>query len=329
MKNQSKIGVIAIAAAIIAASPAASQTKLIRLSHGTQPNANSEIHVAAEVFEREIAAKSGTLQVRIFPASALGQEREVYEAMQLGSGATCAISGTAILNNFAKRVGVIDLPFLWRDYDHVHKSLDGNVGAQLAKELADVGFVVVAWMDSWGHRNVVTTNREVKGPDDLKGLKIRTIQSPVYIAALRAMGANATPMAFGEVYTSLQTGVLDGMEHGASAIVSTKVFEVTKHMVLTRHLYGPLAFVCSKRAWDGYTGQERSAILAAAAAGRDYQRSLAVAKENEAFDFLKNKGMTIREIDTNAFRERAGALQDEMAQGLGASDLLKLIRETK
>jgi TRAP-type transport system periplasmic protein len=321
--------VIAIAATTFVVGPAAAATKTIRLSHGHQPNEDSEIHTAAVTFEREVATRSDTLQVHIFAASALGQEREVYEAMQLGSGATCVISGTAILNNFAKRVGVLDLPFLWRDYEHVHAALDGRVGVELAKELESVGFEVVAWMDSWGYRNVVTADHSVAGPEDLKGLKIRTIQSPVYIAALNAMGANATPMAFGEVYTSLQTGVIDGMEHGASAIVSTKIFEVTKYMVLTRHLFGPLVFACSKHAWDGYTDEERSVILAAAAAARDHQRSLAVPKENEAFAFLKGQGMTIQEIDTTAFRQAARILQDDLAQDLGASDLLQIIRDTE
>ena len=323
------IAIAAFATALLVAAPAPAQKKTIRLSHAHAANDNSEIHTAATAFEREIAAKSDTLEVRIFAASALGQEREVYEAMQLGSGASCAITGTAILNNFAKRVGVLDLPFLWRDYDHVHRALDGPVGARIAGDLDAVGFKVVAWMDSWGYRNVVTANKPVKAPGDLKGLKIRTIQSPVYVAALNAMGANATPMAFGEVYTSLQSGVLDGMEHGAATIVSTKIFEVTKHMALTRHLFGPLVFACSKRAWDGYTEKERATILAAAAVARDHQRSLALPKEQVALDFLKSKGMTIQEIDGAVFRQRALPLQDELAQGMGAADLLKQIRETK
>lgn len=319
----------ALSVTILPIGPSFAQTKTIRLSHSHQANAESEIHTAAVIFEREIGAKSDTLQVRIFPANALGQEREVYEALQLGGGATCVISGTAILNNFAKRIGVLDLPYLWRDYEHVHKVLDGEIGATLATDLEAVGLKVLAWMDSWGYRNVVTANRDIKGPEDLRGLKIRTIQTPVYLAALNAMGANATPMPYGEVYTSLQTGVIDGMEHGASVVVSTKIFEVTKYMVLTRHLYGPLVFVCSKRAWDGYSEKERAALFAAASTARDHQRSLAIPKENEAFAFLKGKGMTIREIDTSAFQQRAQKSQDELAKGLGATELLHRIRETR
>jgi len=319
-----------VAAAVLAAAPAGAQTKKqIKLSHSSQASTDSELHQAALVFEQEIAKTAPTLEVKIYAANALGQERDVYEAMQLGSGATCAISGTAILTNFNKRLGVLDLPFMWRDYGHVHHVLDGAVGATLAKELQGNGFMVVAWMDSWGYRNVITAKKPVNKPDDIKGLKIRTIPTPIYVAALNAMGANATPMAFGEVYNAMQTGVLDGFEHSAAMTYANKFYEVAKYGALTRHLFGPLAFACSLKEWQKFTPEEQKAILAAAAKARDNNRELAPIKEKEAFDALKAKGMTFVEIDTSGFRQAALKVQDDLAKERGATDLLETIRTTK
>ncbi len=143
-----------------------SERKTIKLSHSHQADVqSSEIHFAAETFKKYVEENSKTLEVKIYAANALGEERAVYEGMQLGGGATAVISGTAILNNFNQKIGVLDLPFLWKDYSHVHKVLDGEVGNMLAKELESAGFKVLAWMDSWGYRNVVTAKKEVKKPE--------------------------------------------------------------------------------------------------------------------------------------------------------------------
>jgi TRAP-type transport system periplasmic protein len=307
-------------------SAALAEKKVIKLSHSHQADFASEIHTAAWIFQKWIADNSDTLEVKIYAANALGEEREVYEGMQLGSGATCVISGTAILNNFTEKIGVLDLPFLWKGYDHVHAVLDGEAGDMLSEELEQAGFKVLAWMDSWGYRNVVTSAKEVTTPEDLKGLKIRTIQTPIYVAALNAMGANATPMAFGEVYTAMQTGVLDGFEHGAAVVKAQKFYEVSKYIALTRHLFGPLVFAYSQTEWDKLSPEEQEVVLEAAIMARDVQRGLAPIREAEAFEFLKGKGMVINEIDTSTFRENAVEIQDEIAAERDATELLEIIR---
>lgn len=316
---------------VVLASPSSvlAAKKLIKLAHVVQADFASEVHTAAWIFQKWIEDHSDTLEVKIYAASALGEERAVYEGMQLGAGATASISGTAILNNFTRKVAVLDLPFLWKGYDHVHRVLDGKVGEMLATELEQAGFKVLAWMDSWGYRNVVTSRKEVKTPADLKGLKIRTIQSPTYVAALNAMGANATPMAFGEVYTGMQTGVLDGYEHGASMTKTMKFYEVAKYIALTEHLYGPLTFVYSKKEWDRLTDKEKVVVTEGAIMARDVQRALAPLREAQAFDFLRSKGMVIHKIDTSGFRKNAVGVQDSIAKERGATDLLHLIRATE
>jgi tripartite ATP-independent transporter DctP family solute receptor len=246
--------------------------------------------------------------------------------MQLGAGASCVVSGTAILNNFSTKIGVIDLSFLWQDFDHVHRVLDSEVGRELAADLEKAGLKVLAWLDSWGYRNVVTSKKQVRSPADLKGLKIRTIQTPFNIAALNAMGANATPMAFGEVYTSIQTGVLDGFEHNATVIKANKFYEVTKYITLTRHLFGPVVFCYSKKGWDALSADERRVVQEGATLARDIERSLAPLREQEALDFLVAKGMIINGIDRDPFFAAAKTVQDDLAKQYGAVEILEKIR---
>ncbi len=303
---------------------------VIRLSHSHQADADaSEIHFAATRFKEYVEANSNTLEVRIFAANALGEEREVYEGMQLGSGATAVISGTAILSNFNEKIGVLDLPFIWQDYDHVHRVLDGGVGDALAQDLEDEGFRVLAWMDSWGYRNVYTANREVTEPGDLEGLKIRTIPTPIYVAAVNAMGANATPMDFGEVYTAMQTGVLDGFEHSASVVKAQRFYEVASYGALTQHLFGPLVFAYSATEWDKLTAAQQEVVTAGAVIARDDQRELAPVKEAEGFEFLEDQGMVFHEIDTTQFEQNARSVQDDFAAERDATDLLRQIRAAR
>jgi len=319
----------ALAAIGLAPDAGAQAKKQVKISHATAADVANDNHMVAWIIANYINSNSDTLEARIYPANQLGEERAVVEGMQLGAGATIHIGGTAIHNNFNKRMGVLDLPFLWHDYEHYHHVIDGKVGQVLAAEHEKLGLKVLGWQDSWGYRNVVTTKKEVKKADDLKGLKIRTIQTPTYVAALNAMGASATPMAFGEVYTSLQTGVIDGFEHASAVIYTGKYYEVAKYITLTEHLFGPTVTVISKKEWDGYTDKEKEVVAAAARLAQDINRSLSVQRAAESMDKLKAKGMIVNPIDKTPFLKAAGPLQDQLAKTAGAEDLLKTIRDTK
>lgn len=321
---------VALAAAVLTGAgcaPPPGGKKIIRLCHSHKADpVGDELHFAATVFRDYVNARSDTLEVRIYAGNALGEERTVCEALQIGAGPTCIISGSAILNNFCPVTSVVDLPYLWDSYEHAHRALDGRVGRTLARELERRGFKVLAWMDSWGYRNLVTTRRLVRGPTDIAGLKIRTIQTPVYVAGVRMLGANATPMAGGEVYSSLQTGILDGFEHTAAMVASGRFYEVTGHVALTRHFFGPLVFAYSKKQWDKLTDEERRVVSEAARLARDRQRKLASTRDAEALRKLMQNNMTANEVDTRAFRRNAVRLQDRIAARVGAQDLLRMIR---
>ena len=320
----------ALALAVLAPDAAVAQAKKqIKLSHATAVDLGNDNHMVAWVMRNYINEYSDTLDARIYGANQLGEERAVVEGMQLGAGATCHIGGTAIHNNFVRRMGVLDLPFMWQGYDHAHKVLDGEVGKSLAKEYEARGIKILGWQDSWGYRNVVTTKKEIKTAADLKGLKIRTIQTPTYVAALNAMGASATPMAFGEVYTALQTGVLDGFEHSPPVVFTGKYYEVAKYVALTGHLFGPTVTACSMREWQSFTDKERQVLADAAKLAQDVNRNLSAQRDAEAIDLLKSKGMIVTTLDKAPLVTAAAPVQDELAKQIGAEDLLRIIRATK
>ena len=298
----------------------------IRFAHVHAPDVNSELHYTAVTFAESLTEVGGRVTAKVFPQGTLGSEREVYEGMQLGSGAALTVSGTAILNNFDQRIGVLDLPYLWKDYEHVHRVLDGEVGRDLAAGLEKQGLLIIGWLDGWGWRNMITTKRAVKRPEDLSGMKIRTIPTPLYLAALRMMGANPTPMAYGEIYTALQTGVIDGFEQAPSIVVAERFYEVAKNMTETRHLFGTMVICYSKAQWDRLGAEDQAAVRKAAAMTQAKERAAAPTREVEAMKTLRDRGVTIHPIDTSGWEHAAIKLQDQLAAERGATDLLAKIR---
>ncbi|RUT34740.1 TRAP transporter substrate-binding protein [Arsenicitalea aurantiaca] len=315
-----------LAATVTAAPVLAQDANLIRFGFSSVADLENDNGATAWLFKQYVESRTDDLEVGIYGSSEIGSDQDVIQALQLGSGATMHIGGTALFNSFLPRVGVLDLPFMWEDYEHVGAALDGEVGDVLAAEFEQAGFKVLGWGFSWGYRNVVTRGRTVESPDDIAGLKLRTIQSPIYVAALNAMGANATPMAFGEVYTALQTGVLDGFEHAASMVYSSNLFEVTDSVALTRHLFGPTVMTYSLPLWNQLSAEQQELLQEAADFAIEVSRALAPGREQQALQLLIDEGMTITEVDTTRFAEAAIPLQDELAADAGATDLLEQIR---
>ncbi len=236
------------------------------------------LHVFGDTF-RKLAeeATGGAVTIRVFASGTLGQEREVVQQLQEGL-VDFMVSGTAIWGSVAPRLQVFDFPFMWRDWAHVHSVVDGPVGREAADYLErSVRMRPFAWGDSFGFRQVITRSRDVTETSQLAGLKIRTIQSPIYVKAVELMGASPTPMAFGEVYTSLQTGVIDGYEHDASTTLQQRFYEIAGFMARTRHIAGVLGLWAStvtlaRLPADIRTALEGAALEAARAPARDGSR---------------------------------------------------------
>ena len=321
------LGVLLSALLVAAAAPAAAQKKVLRI-HTAGPNdTNVDNTMLAVTFANNANAAAPTVDVKVFAASQLGQTREVIEAMRLGSGAAGTTGGPAEYASFVRRLGVLGLPFMWKSYDHAIAVLHGPVGKELEGDMEKAGFKVLAWSVSWGYRNVVTAKKEVKAPGDLKGLKIRTIPTKVFVAAINAMGANATPMNFGEIYTSLQSGVLDGYEHTAATTISFKFNEVACCIALTRHLMDPTFLVFSLAEWKKLTPAEQQALQKAATDAGVLVRNMAPQREGEALAEVKRLGMKVNEIDLVPLQKAALVAQDELAKEFGAEALLAQIRK--
>ncbi len=237
---------------------------VLRLSH-SMASGTTALHVFGDTF-RKLAeeATGGAVTVRVFASGTLGQEREVVQQLQEGL-VDFMVSGTAIWGSVAPRLQVFDFPFMWRDWGHVHSIVDGAVGREAADYLErSVRMRPLAWGDSFGFRQVITRSRDVTETSQLAGLKIRTIQSPIYVKAVELMGASPTPMAFGEVYTSLQTGVIDGYEHDASTTLQQRFYEIAGFMARTRHIAGVLGLWASAVTLARLPAEIRTALEGAA-----------------------------------------------------------------
>lgn len=299
---------------------------VLRLSHSMSAGPTA-LHVLGDRFRELVeAATGGAVRVHVFPSGTLGQEREIVQQLQEGL-VDFMVSGTAIWGSVAPKLQVFDFPFLWRDWDHVHRIVDGPVGREAADYLArTVRMRPLAWGDSFGFRQVVTRSRDVTDAGQLAGLKIRTIQSPIYVKAVELMGASPTPMAFGEVYTSMQTGVIDGYEHDASTTVQQRFFEVAHCMARTRHIAGVLGLFASSAGLARIPPATRAILEQAAHDAVVYQRTRGPQEDTTAVAELAAKGMLIRDLDREAFRPAAERLWNSEGRALDVGSWLEAIR---
>ena len=299
---------------------------VLRLSHSMAAGVTS-LDTMAQKFREIVERKTaGAVKVEVFPNGTLGQEREIIQQIQAGL-VDLMVSGTAIWGSVAPKIQVLDFPFLWRDYDHVHLALRGAVGREAADYLEQTAQIrPLAWCDSFGFRHVVTRSKDVTEPAQLAGLKLRTIQSPIYLRAVELMGASPTPMAFGEIYTSLQTGVIDGFEHDASTTLQMRFFEVARFMARTRHIAGVLGLYVSAATLARLPADLRKALEESAEEAAQQQRAMGPVEDESATAKLKTLGMTIRELDRSPFLAAAQKLWDVQARDLDASSWLASIR---
>jgi tripartite ATP-independent transporter DctP family solute receptor len=235
------------------------------------------------------------------PNATLGNEREMVEAAQIGSLDVAFVSSGTV-GNFVPDVRVVDIPFLFRDYDHARKSLDGEIGKKILAAFPAKGLIAMAWGEN-GFRHITTTRREVNRPADLANMKLRTMENRVHVDSFRSLGALPTPMAWPEVYTALQQGTIDGQENPLAILVTAKLWQVQKHLALTGHVYSPTLLIASPSLWSTLSAEDKTAFLDAAAAGSKAQRARVTDEEQRAITLAEKEGMKVTRPDTSAFRD--------------------------
>ena len=278
----------------------------IKIGYALAPD--SHYGVAAQKFEEVVKAETGDdFTFTHFPSSGLGGEREVIEGLQIGTiEATIVSSGT--LANFVPDTGVFDIPFLFRDLDHARAVLDGEVGQSILAKFDDVGLHGLAWGEQ-GFRHITNNRNPIQTPADVEGLKIRTMENPVHLAAFNAMGAAPTPMAWPEVISSLQQGVIDGQENPLSVIVSVKLDEVQKYLTLSGHVYSPAMLLVSKPFWDGLNDEQKAAFDKAATEAVAAMRGYVDDVETSGVETLKERGMEVNELSAEEKAEFQASIQ--------------------
>jgi len=290
-------------------------------------NDKDAFHVAAVKF-KELVEKNtkGEITVALFTDAKLGDERTLLERMKMGI-VDSAIITTGPIINFVPSYGVIDLPFLFRDPDHAYKVLDGSIGQKLLADVESQGWKGLAFGER-GFRNLTNSKRAVKSPEDIKGLKIRVMQNPVYVDSFKALGANAVPMAWTEVLTALQQGTVDGQENPLNVIMAFKLYDIQKHLSITRHAYAPAAILMSMATWKKLNPSQQELVKKAAQEAAEFERAWDNRMEGDWLKEVTSKGMAVTMPDLKLFREAAKPVYDQYTPKYGKT-LIDSILNTK
>jgi TRAP-type transport system periplasmic protein len=298
---------------------AASAQTTMRISISVAQNSHQGI--AIDTFAKEVEKRTaGRYKVQTFYSGALGGERESIEAVQLGTQ-ELAFSSTGPIPNFVPETKILDVPFLFRDKAHARAVLDGPIGQDMLTKFDAKGFKALAWGEN-GVRHMTNSKRDVKAPEDLKGLKMRTMENPVHIAAYKGLGIVTTPMAFPEVFTALQQGTVDGQENPLSVIMAAKFDQVQKHLSLTGHVYSPAIFVMNKASFDKLSAADKQAFIDAAKEGVKLNRARVDTDDASGVTELRAKGMTVIDnVDKAKFVAMLAPVNAEFEKQFGKANL--------
>ena len=294
----------------------------IKIGYAT--SATSHYGVGTTAFCDDIEkGTQGRYKCQQFPSSALGGEREMIEAVQLGT-LDFVNTSTGPVGNFVPEVKIVDIPFLFRDYDHARKVMDGPIGQDILTKFPSKGLIALSWTEN-GFRHMTNNKRAINKPEDASGLKMRTMENKVHMDGYRAFGIQPTPMAFPEVFGALQQGTVDGQENPIPVILASKFSQVQKHLSLTGHVYSPALIITSPRFMNKLSDADKKVFYEAAKHATVAQRKKVNDDENSGIAQLEKEGMSVvRRVDGAAFR---GALRDtyaNYAKEFGADNIKKI-----
>ncbi|MDS9467447.1 TRAP transporter substrate-binding protein [Paracoccus sp. MBLB3053] len=311
-----------------ASAAAAADCEVTLRSADTHPNGYPTVEAVRWMGEQVKEKSQGRICVEVFPASELGEEKDAIEQTQFGV-IDMVRASFGPFNNLVPETQIVSLPYIFRSAEHMHHVMDGPIGEQIAQGFAQHDLVVLGYYDG-GARSFYNSKHPIKSVDDLKGMKFRVMQSDVFVDMMSALGANATPMPYGEVYSSIQTGVIDGAENNQPSYDTSGHAEVAKFYTLDEHLIMPEVLAVSKISWDKLSPEDQALLKEVGAASVPVMRELWNAKVAESEAAVEEGGAEIvRDIDKQPFIDAMAPVYEKYVSTPEAKELVEKIRATE
>jgi tripartite ATP-independent transporter DctP family solute receptor len=315
---------LATAAMVMAASACETTLK----SSDTHPDGYPTVEAVKAMGKTLEESTGGRLCIEIYASAQLGEEKDTIEQTQFGAIDLNRVS-LGPFNNIIEETQIPSLPYIFRSVDHMHKVMDGPIGQEILDAFAAHDLVGLAFYDG-GSRSFYNKEKPIKSMADLKGMKFRVMQSDMFVDMVSALGANATPLPYGEVYSSIQTGVIDGAENNWPSYDTSGHFEVAKYYTLDQHLIVPEVLVMSKKSWDKLSPEDQEKVRAAAKASVPVMRELWVAQEKKSEDKVRAAGSEIiTDIDKTPFIEAMKPVYEKYVKSDKLKDMVARIQATK
>ena len=309
MKN--KILLLAIFLASFASCKKADSTKVLYLGHSLPQS--HPVHKGILEFQKALETKSnGTLKVKIFPDAQLGSEREVLELLQIGSVAATKVSA-ATLSNFVPEYHLLGIPYLFRDKEHQFNVLEGKIGKSILEKGSKFWLRGLCYYDA-GSRSFYTSEKAIRTPNDLKGLKIRVMNNQMAINMVNSMGGAATPLSYSELYTAIQQGVVDGAENNPPSFVSSNHYEISKYYTLDQHSSVPDVLLIGTKYWDKLSDEEKIWVQEAADESSQAQKVFWNESVDESMRIAKEAGVEIIIPEKSLFAEKSKSVVEEFVK---------------
>lgn len=300
-----------------------SGVRSIKIGHGLDQT--HPVHKAMEFMAMRVHEKSGgKIEMTVYPSQQLGTERECLELLQIGSLGMTKVS-SSVLEGFSPDFKVFSLPYIFQDDEHKFRFFESELGKNLLKSTEKYWLRGLSYYDA-GSRSFYTKDKPIMSPDDLKSLKIRVQESPTSVKLVNALGASATPIAWGELYTALQQGVVDGAENNPPSFYLSRHYEVCKHFSLDEHTLVPDVLLISTVIWDDLTDEEKEWIQSSADESYQYQKQLWKEATEEALREVQKAGVTIYYPDKRPFNEKTQGLIEEYRKEPAIYELIKQIK---
>ncbi|WP_370678423.1 TRAP transporter substrate-binding protein [Comamonas sp. GB3 AK4-5] len=318
---QRRFALAAVAVAALMATTAAQaqdfKPRIVRFGYGLVDDSNQGR--AARFFAKEVEkATSGKMKIRAIGNAALGSDTQMQQAL-IGGAQEMMVGSTATLVGVAPQMALWDTPFLINNTKEADALLDGPVGDRIKATLEPKGMVALVYWEN-GFRNLTNNKQPVARLEDLNGIKLRVMQNNVFLDSFKALGANAVPLPFSELFTALETRAVDGQENPYNTVLSSKFYEVQKYLTVTNHVYSPWILTVSKKWWDGLSKDEQKVLLDAAKKSRDFERQDTRAEAAKALADLKQKGMQVNELsaaEADRMRTKLSSVHASVASAVG------------